>query len=269
MDLYQACVLTEIKSLVFVLLLAVSCGLAESQIKQYIYITFLLDDAQIYCRQNYKDLVIVTSIQSGYVSFKSWTGLRRSSDTWIWSDGEPLSFPNWFWNFSVLSRSVYDCTVTSTTGLIMNYICGVKWNYYCCKIVNLVQEKMTWEKAQEYCKTIYTGLASEASLQQLKLETGQTESVWIGLRFLNGIWFWASGKQLESLVINPNYVYNSEFPIMSSSTLLLWLSHHQDNACFLTEFSSFSKQVIFSVRRNICITEYNILAFLNYFKLFL
>ncbi|XP_053356102.1 struthiocalcin-1-like [Clarias gariepinus] len=60
---------------------------------------------------------------------------------------------------------------------------------------------MTWGEAREYCRTKYTGLASvtsETSLRQLNLETAQTqtESVWIGLRFINGIWLWVSGEKL-------------------------------------------------------------------------
>ncbi|KAF5890113.1 macrophage mannose receptor 1-like, partial [Clarias magur] len=77
--------------------------------------------------------------------------------------------------------------------------------FYCYRYLILVQEEMTWNEAQEFCRTNYTGLASvtsETSLRQLNLETAQTqtESVWTGLRFMNGIWFWVSGEQLGSQV---------------------------------------------------------------------
>ncbi|XP_060734574.1 snaclec rhodocytin subunit alpha-like [Tachysurus vachellii] len=74
---------------------------------------------------------------------------------------------------------------------------------------NHQSEKKTWEEAQEFCRTNYTGLASvtsETSLRQLNLETvgTETESVWTGLRFMNGQWFWVSGEQLGSLVSMPS-----------------------------------------------------------------
>ncbi|XP_060734578.1 snaclec alboaggregin-A subunit alpha'-like [Tachysurus vachellii] len=87
--------------------------------------------------------------------------------------------------------------------------CGNAKSFYCDRFLILVKEKKTWEEAQEFCRTNYTSLASvtsETSLRQLNLETvgTETESVWTGLRFMNGQWFWVSGEQLGSLVSMPS-----------------------------------------------------------------
>ncbi|XP_060779081.1 snaclec coagulation factor IX/factor X-binding protein subunit A-like [Neoarius graeffei] len=94
-------------------------------------------------------------------------------------------------------------------GFWSNYYCSKEKTFYCYRFLILVKENKTWEEAREYCRTNYTGLASvtsETSLRQLELETmqTQTESVWTGLRFMNGQWLWVSGEQLGSLVSMPS-----------------------------------------------------------------
>uniref|UniRef100_A0A673MUX6 C-type lectin domain-containing protein n=1 Tax=Sinocyclocheilus rhinocerous TaxID=307959 RepID=A0A673MUX6_9TELE len=59
----------------------------------------------------------------------------------------------------------------------------------------LVQENKTWEEALVYCRSYYTDLASFHfgwPVNQIKSQTNnaQTDSVWTGLRFLNGNWNW-------------------------------------------------------------------------------
>ncbi|XP_034161361.2 snaclec agglucetin subunit alpha-2-like [Pangasianodon hypophthalmus] len=208
------------KSLVFILLLVVTCGLAEGLLREYIFISTPLGwrEAQSYCRRYYKDLATITTmeenkrlVESGSGSYENWIGLRRTSGTWTWSDGEPLTFPNWFGDISVFPIYWDNCAVTSYdySGFLVNYDCRTGRKFYCYRFLILVKENKTWQEAQKYCRTHYTGLASvisETSLRQLKLETvqTQTESVWTGLRFVNGIWFWVSGEQLGSLVSMPS-----------------------------------------------------------------
>ncbi|KAG7332890.1 hypothetical protein KOW79_003025 [Hemibagrus wyckioides] len=88
-------------------------------------------------------------------------------------------------------------------------LCTETDTFFCDRFLILVKEKKTWEEAQEFCRTNYTGLASvtsEWSLKQLNLETvgTETESVWTGLRFMDGKWFWVNGEQLGSLVSIPS-----------------------------------------------------------------
>ncbi|XP_058243758.1 snaclec agglucetin subunit alpha-2-like [Hemibagrus wyckioides] len=207
------------KSIFFIFLLAVGCGVTVGLIREYIFKSTLLDwlHAQSYCRKNYRDLATVTSLvenklllQSGSSAYGSWIGLYRNSSIWTWSDGEPLTFPNWFGYLSFLGIFQYDCVVTSSNyGFVPNYNCANKRSFYCYRFLILVKEKKTWEEAQEFCRTNYTGLVSvtsESSLQQLINGTVEmeTESVWTGLRFVNGKWFWVSGEQLGSLVSMPS-----------------------------------------------------------------
>ncbi|XP_062861782.1 lectin BRA-3-like [Trichomycterus rosablanca] len=73
--------------------------------------------------------------------------------------------------------------------------------FYCYRSWNLVTEKKTWLEALEYCKTNHTNLASPATEEQLRLaekvaSQAETVSVWTGLQFLDGQWFWISGETL-------------------------------------------------------------------------
>lgn len=204
------------KSLVVIFLLALGCGVAEDLIREYIFITSELNwlDAQSYCRKYYKDLATITTVeenkrlyQAGSVPSGCWTGLHRTSGTWIWSDGEKLSFPNWFSALSFSNTSTHDCAVTmnNQSGFLQNYYCAKPRKFYCYQFLTVMKESKTWEEALDYCRVNYTGLAS-MSLQQLNLETVQmqTDSVWIGLRFVNGLWLWVNGEQLRTNVSMPS-----------------------------------------------------------------
>ncbi|XP_076853436.1 E-selectin-like [Brachyhypopomus gauderio] len=69
---------------------------------------------------------------------------------------------------------------------------------------------MTWDEANEYCRSHHNGLAclnSESqSLYLDKTDTNslQTSLVWAGLRFLNGRWIWVNGKQTGALSSLPS-----------------------------------------------------------------
>ncbi|XP_047010589.1 macrophage mannose receptor 1 [Ictalurus punctatus] len=206
----------EMKSLFFFLLLAVGCGVAVGLTREYIYNTTTVkwSEAQAYCRRNFKDLATVTSmeennrvLQTGLPYSGSWIGLRRELGTWTWSDGENVSFRNW----KAGSLIWLDCVFLSGTyeGSWLSDYCIDTRGFYCYRFLILVKESKTWEEALDHCRTYYTGLASvtsESSLRQLNLETvqTQTESVWTGLRFINGQWLWVSGEQLGSLVSMPS-----------------------------------------------------------------
>ncbi|KAG7332893.1 hypothetical protein KOW79_003028 [Hemibagrus wyckioides] len=103
-----------------------------------------------------------------------------------------------------------DCAVGSSyfqyssyQGKWITYSCTTPLTFCCYQFLVLVKEKKTWEEAQEFCESHYTGLASVTSrwtLQQLILESvrTETESVWTGLRFVNGQWIWMSEEQAWS-----------------------------------------------------------------------
>ncbi|XP_053355727.1 snaclec rhodocytin subunit alpha-like [Clarias gariepinus] len=152
-------------------------------------------------------------LQSGSGSADSWIGLNRSFGIWGWSDGEHISILNWKSGFPIYGDATYGYNCCSISfqyqGFWVNHYCRDQRNFYCYQYLILVQEKKTFDEAQEYCRTNYTGLASVTSwmsLQQLNLETSktQTENVWIGLRFLNGKWLWMSQEAQGSLVSMPS-----------------------------------------------------------------
>ncbi|KAK3570557.1 hypothetical protein QTP86_022507 [Hemibagrus guttatus] len=166
-------------------------------------------------RQHYRGLATVTYkeeherlLQSGLSRYDSWIGLYMSySGTWTWADGDPSLFWKWNEGSPYFQYNNY-CAYTYYNGLWLDGYCENGKSFYCYRFLILVKENKTWEEAQEFCRTNYTGLASvtsETSLRQLNLEAvgTETESVWTGLCFMNGQWFWVSGEQLGSLVSMP------------------------------------------------------------------
>ncbi|XP_047678662.1 macrophage mannose receptor 1-like [Tachysurus fulvidraco] len=207
------------KSLFFIFLLVVGCGLAVGLTREYVFISnyYNWHEAVSYCKHNYRDLATITSAEENERVFQSkggycctWIGLTMLySGTWTWSDGDPAIFRNWIYGPYFSKQRDELCAFIYYTGTWSNQVC---WNYYpfvCYRFLILVKEKKTWEEALEVCRTNYTGLAtvtSEMSLRQLNLESvgTETESVWTGLRFMNGQWFWVNGEPLGSLVSMPS-----------------------------------------------------------------
>ncbi|XP_058243755.1 macrophage mannose receptor 1-like isoform X3 [Hemibagrus wyckioides] len=208
------------KSLFFIFLMVVGCGVAVGLTREYIFFNYYYSwySAQSYCRQYYRDLATITSneeneqlLRSGPSYYESWIGLTMLyTSTWTWSDGEPALLQKWNEGSPYFSlRNEEFCGAINSNGFWINHPYWYGHPFYCYRFLILVKEKKTWEEAQEFCRTNYTGLASvtsKTSLKQLNLETvgTETESVWTGLRFMDGQWFWESGEQLGSLVSMPS-----------------------------------------------------------------
>ncbi|KAK2814943.1 hypothetical protein Q7C36_023209 [Tachysurus vachellii] len=67
------------------------------------------------------------------------------------------------------------------------------------------QQKMNWEDALNYCRTYYKDLVSLSTDDDLRAvkaanQTYQSPSLWTGLRFINGLWFWVNNKTLGNLI---------------------------------------------------------------------
>ncbi|KAJ8378861.1 hypothetical protein AAFF_G00233630 [Aldrovandia affinis] len=76
------------------------------------------------------------------------------------------------------------------------------WRWEYDRVLTLVQEKMVWEEVLDHCRENYTDLASVVSensaLQFVNSSTGgQTEFVWMGLRFLAGQWLWVNRDVMQ------------------------------------------------------------------------
>lgn len=194
----------------------VLCGTAEGQMRQYFYNSKSMNwsDAQSYCRQAYTDLATITSKEENERAFIAlgdmwftWIGLNRTAEdlkSWKWSDGET---PQYFvWEYGEPSHDLgnENCVSMSLFGW-KAYSCSVEFPVLCQWSINLVTESMTWDVALEFCRTRYTGLAfltaeTEKSLAEVGAAQSKTVSVWFGLRFLDGDWYWTNGMPGTSLV---------------------------------------------------------------------
>ncbi|KAL1282206.1 hypothetical protein QQF64_001009 [Cirrhinus molitorella] len=195
-----------------IILLIVFCGLTKALIREHFLVKTPKNwtDAQSYCRKYYKDLSTITSQQEQDMLMQlttetssKWIGLYRNTSNinqFLWSDGHPFNFSKWEPgqpnNFNRDQNCVY------SNLMWVDFSCNILLHFFCYKTVFiLVKEKKTWEKALQYCRTHHTDLASittERQLQLIKNETreSQTESVWTGLRYLVGQWFWVRNMTL-------------------------------------------------------------------------
>lgn len=203
------------------------CAAAEGEL-QHILISTPQNwsDAQAYCRLHYIDLSYVASQSdqlklqeaAGGNSSEGWIGLHHSPDNnnaWIWSGGENVTYQNWGKNQPDNGGGEENFVHLFENG---------EWNdrkgsyllpFYCMSIP-IVDLKMSWEEAQEYCRANQSNLSNLLSdfdllraQKAIQLEY-VTDPVWIGLRYLNDQWLWVSGDPL---------VYNA------------WPQEDQDQLC--------------------------------------
>ncbi|KAI5617151.1 C-type mannose receptor 2-like, partial [Silurus asotus] len=174
-------------------------------------------DAQSYCRKYYEDLSTVNTPWDmlkfikdvpDYLSLESWVGLSKKSSLFTysqWSDGSDLGFP--IWKFGEPNES-YNC-VTISDMQLADCSCKTNLTFFCYKWVPklvLVNMLMTWEEALQYCRTQYTDLASMNTTKDIQSAvkismTSQTQSVWTGLRYMDGSWFWVNQDPLGNMTI--------------------------------------------------------------------
>lgn len=211
------------RSVFLVLFLLVLCVMAAGLVREYIYksTTMTWSEARLYCRQNYVDLATITTAEENQrimaASGKSfwtgycWIGLYRSSqktNTWWWSDGEMATYFNWGSTESNNPQEGMNCVALLFSGWI-NTTCLNPYPFFCYRTLILVQESMTWEEALQHCRTFHTDLycpISNTQINLVDLETAETQtlSVWMGLRFLDGQWFWLNGWPVQNLGLLPS-----------------------------------------------------------------
>ncbi|XP_050971608.1 C-type mannose receptor 2-like [Labeo rohita] len=206
------------------LFMSAHCELTLTLIRKHIFINNPMTwiDAQKFCRENYADLSTIDSQeeltrfrsdsqQQAADSIESWIGLNKfSADSqWVWSDGSVImSMP---WSSGQPDHPSVSFCGKSIGGELHDYLCDKEYPFFCYKWVPeliLVTERKSWEEAFEHCRTQHSGLAclpTSLHLFQANNKTAdtQTPSVWTGLRFLAGSWFWVSGESLGSLVQLP------------------------------------------------------------------
>lgn len=189
-------------------------------IRKYIFVDSALKwtDAQKYCRNYYVDLSTINSLEEldnfntdaiGYLTEYSWIGLSRSLYNTVytqWSDGTKLEFTAWTPSEPKTQKN-FLCVYVYKSAFAAEK-CSVSLPFFCYKWVpqiTVVQEMMNWEKAFGYCRMHYNDLISLTTVKDLlALETmnitTQTPSVWTGLRFMDGLWFWVNQEPLGNLI---------------------------------------------------------------------
>lgn len=145
--------------------------------------------AQRYCQTNYADLSpLSTSWEEkqlrkatlGKVSGEFWIGLYKTGTYWKY----------------------YLCWDGCTMGTGWFASSPLRELPFFCFSTTVMEEKMAWEEALEYCKETHatlTSLTSETeNLLTLKeIQRGTvTDRVWIGLCFLADRWLWVDGSPL-------------------------------------------------------------------------
>ncbi|KAK9981131.1 hypothetical protein ABG768_000696 [Culter alburnus] len=167
-------------------------------IRVHIYVTtpMTCTEAQKYCQTYHTDLstingeVDIQMVQNaaGGVYNQSWFSslIQKTENSCTLMNYEEARIPA-FW--------------TALCGF-PNWLCTSMHPFFCSKNLVLVQKKKTWEEALEYCRSNYIDLAYLDSKVIPDLSDAQTESVWTGMRFLAGKWFWVSKENILETNIN-------------------------------------------------------------------
>ncbi|ROL42607.1 hypothetical protein DPX16_14014 [Anabarilius grahami] len=116
-------------------------------------------------------------------------------DQFIWSDGDlQTDFYNWKLGQPNERNSNQNCVEVDGNGWA-DYGCENDLAFFC--YMTLQRDKKTWEEAVEHCRDNYTELASltdNEHLQQAENNLIGETSVWVGLRFGAGQWYWLNAE---------------------------------------------------------------------------
>ncbi|GAA6093465.1 macrophage mannose receptor 1-like [Tachysurus ichikawai] len=207
------------KYLFFICHLFVLYGTSVSLTREYFFVSQQMTwtSAQNNCIQHFGNLATITSVEENNKAVAvigqnlAWNGLNRTAPhvkNWMWTDGDKTNFTKWSSGEPNDMNTGENCVVMDKNGW-RDTGCGGIFFSVCSRSFIFVNEKKTWEMALQHCRTQYTSLAfmdSDKSLQYyqtlLKTET-QAATVWTGLRFLDGKWFWVNGMLLGSNVPLP------------------------------------------------------------------
>ncbi|KAK7166149.1 hypothetical protein R3I93_006048 [Phoxinus phoxinus] len=123
----------------------------------------------------------------------------------IWSDGDlHTNFYNWKSGQPGPKNGGQDCVEVDGDGWA-DWECGNALPFFCYSIT-LERDNKTWEEAMEHCRDHNTELASLTSnkqLQQAENNLNGETSVWVGLRFVAGQWYWLNTKPVGNDVSLP------------------------------------------------------------------
>ncbi|XP_027032901.1 macrophage mannose receptor 1-like [Tachysurus fulvidraco] len=173
--------------------------------------------AQAYCRQNYVDLSTISKRgdlnkirNMEHYTIQSWIGLTKSYEWYSqWSDGTELTFIAWA-SGEPYNLHENNC-VSLLDSLYYNNNCSLSMPFYCYywrPQIIVVNEMMDWEGALMYCRSNYEdllGIDTETDMLAVNHSLiNQTTTVWTGLRFMAGLWFWVNNGLLSNLTLLPS-----------------------------------------------------------------
>ncbi|XP_029918838.1 C-type mannose receptor 2-like [Myripristis murdjan] len=164
-------------------------------------------DAQKHCRDNYNDLATVENSEDNDMLMalmqqqasqasrdgkdKVWIGLYDDKSAWKWSlDNQEYNtdteFSNWESEEPDFDRARQNCTKVKHGGFWADTGCHAKLSAVCYDgplNYTFVEGEMSWQEAQDYCRSEHIDLASVRNRIENKtiFELLQTDSAWIGL----------------------------------------------------------------------------------------
>ncbi|XP_028419524.1 macrophage mannose receptor 1-like [Perca flavescens] len=218
----------------FVLILMGQCSFFVCQLYDYYFIgeKKTWDDAQKYCRNHFTDLATVSSmtdtktLKDANNQDGAWIGLysmykKNKNNVWRWSL-PGVEFTNNSWAPGEPNDAGNDpenCVVIKTDDETFKWIdvhcSNTKYKFVCyndtknsSETFNLIQNQMTWLKAQNYCREQHTDLVS--GLTQLedkdfkKLIKNESKCLWIGL--FRDVWKWSDGSSFSFSYWDPDKV---------------------------------------------------------------
>ncbi|XP_028261648.1 C-type mannose receptor 2-like [Parambassis ranga] len=193
----------------FLLVLTGQCFFSVCHLHEYHFININLtwERAQTYCRANYTDLASVfdkTDVQrmrekAEGLETDAWIGLcnytERDNRTWHWS------LPGIEYNQRESNINLYEPNNETENCVKMgndlqDVNCNNTYKFVCYdektpgKKFHLIQDKMNWSQAQNYCRHNHTDLISGAQqLAEFEKERGSEYDLWIGL--FRDTWRWS------------------------------------------------------------------------------
>ncbi|CAB1345754.1 unnamed protein product [Coregonus sp. 'balchen'] len=197
----------DMTPLLLLLCASVCCTAALSHLRQFHLIGKRLfwTKAQDYCRTHYTDLVTVYNqeeaeqliqLMTSNGSYTAWIGLNRTKPSPKWSNGDPVDFtplspPPSPYTEPMCATILKDITTLQKC---------IQQKYFMCykkgpRDSFLIEQNMTWYKAQRYCRENYTDLVSimnEGQKEEVKKSVNaSTTPFWIGLLYDD--WEWSDG----------------------------------------------------------------------------
>ncbi|MEQ2291140.1 hypothetical protein AMECASPLE_010403 [Ameca splendens] len=204
---------------------AVSVLCAASSLTEFHFVNELKNwtEAQMYCREQYTDLVTLSSMENvttlvnmvdlntmvyDKIQHLAWIGLVNDPNGWRWSMSDPNFFKNTgdteFRNWKVgepnYQNSEY-CVRIYDDGLWNDISCESYEKSVCAEVNGqdvtfvLITSFMTWTAAQTYCRQHHTDLAMARDMSEndrIKQVMPPGQYAWIGL--YRSPWGWVDGS---------------------------------------------------------------------------